>query len=108
MYHTKCITICLVQIRNSTSKQCHCSGSCCQCKCLGYLFISYCNELQSALLNGIGGTSVQECTNRILRHPVTDNIAKLYNWIGKGGKRAFSQFQLRHIIVGKQCCFWLK
>jgi len=60
-----------------------------------------CINFQIARLSGIGGTTVRECTNRILRYLITNSTATHFNWIGKGVKMAFSKLTLTSVIIGK-------
>ena len=46
----------------------------------------------------IGGSSVKECSRRIMRHIMTDKCARGYNWKGKGEKRAFCALTIKTIV----------
>ena len=61
-------------------------------------------NFQIAQLSGIGGTTVRECTNRILRYLLTNSTATHFNWMGKGDKIAFSKLTLTSVIIGKSNC----
>ncbi len=53
----------------------------------------------------VGGKSVDEATRRVLRYTMTDDLACHFNWRGKGQKNAFSELQLKSVIISKCCCY---
>jgi len=50
-------------------------------------------------LGAIGGSSVKECVNRILRHILSNATARYINWKGRGGKLPFSEMVLSSVIA---------
>jgi len=52
-------------------------------------------------MGSIGGTSVGDCTRRILRHAYTNACAKELNWKGRGGKMALEGTSLTSAIISK-------
>jgi len=56
---------------------------------------------QIANLGTIGGTSVKECTRRILLSLLSDSCARQLNWRGRGDKIAFASMNLNGVINSK-------
>ena len=50
-------------------------------------------------LSTIGGSTVMECTRRILRHMFTDRFAMNLNWKGRGGKIAMCDMGVHSVII---------
>lgn len=46
---------------------------------------------------------MKETTKRVLKQLMTDNLAKLFNYVGHGCKHAFSALLLKDIVTGKNC-----
>lgn len=49
----------------------------------------------------IGGSSLQDTVQRILRLVMSNSLALKYNWSGKGMKEGFKNLKLRHTIISK-------
>jgi len=49
-------------------------------------------------LSTIGGSTVKECTRRILRHVLSNKCAMNMNWKGRGDKTAFCDMELCKVI----------
>jgi hypothetical protein len=56
--------------------------------------------LQVAYLGTVGGKSEQDTVERVLSAAVGNGIARLFNWNGMKGKKAFSKLEMRNIIHG--------
>ena len=54
--------------------------------------------MQVVELSTIGGSTVKECTRRLLRHVMTDGCARFVNFKGRGGKVAFAELTLNSVI----------
>ncbi|XP_052439262.1 uncharacterized protein LOC127978562 isoform X1 [Carassius gibelio] len=49
-------------------------------------------------LSGLGGFGNRDVIKNIMQHVLTDDLAKEFNWIGKGNKKPFSQLTLADVI----------
>ena len=58
---------------------------------------------QAVHLSVKGGSSPKECVKRIMKSLMKDSCCRLFNWRGKGDKRAFSNLKLRNVINSKYC-----
>jgi hypothetical protein len=53
-----------------------------------------------AYLGIVGGKSEEDTVERVLSAAVGTEVARLFNWNGMKGKRAFRNLQMRNIIYG--------
>ncbi|XP_058610232.1 uncharacterized protein LOC131526127 [Onychostoma macrolepis] len=49
-------------------------------------------------LSGLGGFGNRDVIKNIMQHVLTDDLAKEFNWQGRGGKKPFSQLILADVI----------
>ncbi|XP_062576465.1 uncharacterized protein LOC134238352 isoform X2 [Saccostrea cucullata] len=49
-------------------------------------------------LSTIGGENVKNSVRRLLGHMISNELAKTINWVGKGGKIAFSTLKLNNVL----------
>lgn len=52
-------------------------------------------------LSGLGGFGQKDVIKYIMQHVITDDLAKEFNWQGRGDKRPFSKLILADVIRGK-------
>lgn len=68
--------------------------------CVTLRLNSFFELLQVAYLGIVGGKSEQDTIERVLSASVGTNVARLFNWNGLKGKRAFSKLELKNVIHG--------
>ncbi|XP_049270520.1 uncharacterized protein LOC119389874 [Rhipicephalus sanguineus] len=51
-----------------------------------------------------GGINAAACTKRILCYLLCDNLAAEFSWLGKKGKRRFSELRLASCIIRSSGC----
>ncbi|XP_062620709.1 uncharacterized protein LOC134282321 [Saccostrea cucullata] len=51
------------------------------------------------VLGGIGGDSLKSTVRRLLKYMIENDLAKQINWLGKGGKLAFSSLKVKEILI---------
>lgn len=56
---------------------------------------------QVKYLSGLGGFGNRDVIKNIMQHVLTDDLAKEFNWQGRGEKKPFSQLILADVIRGK-------
>lgn len=52
-------------------------------------------------LSTIGGENIKTNVRRLLAYMFSTDLAKAINWIGKGGKTAFSTLKIKDVLTGK-------
>lgn len=63
--------------------------------------------IQRLHLSQIGDGDVGPVTRTILGAFMTNNVAKEFNWKGRGGKVAFQELRIKNVIVGKSYFYYL-
>lgn len=64
-------------------------------------YSTFLSTFQIAVISVVGGHTLQECVRRILRHIMTNALAMLFNWCGKGDKQSFSLLKLNDTITSE-------
>lgn len=49
----------------------------------------------------LGGTSTKDIITRIMKETITNDLAKKFNWQGRGHKSPFSTLHLAKVIIGR-------
>lgn len=52
-------------------------------------------------LEKIDGSSVKNFNQRALQRLISNNLAEMYSWFGRRGKKAFYKLKLADLIIGK-------
>lgn len=61
-----------------------------------------CFPLQVKSLKTIRGESVKASVGRLLAHMISNQVAQQINWLGKGGKIAFSKLNINTVLQSKK------
>ncbi|KAG1650245.1 putative nuclease HARBI1 [Nymphon striatum] len=56
-------------------------------------------KIDISFLGTVGGCSVMETTRRIMKSIMTNGLAQLFNWKGKGEKSSFSSLELKSVVA---------
>jgi len=67
---------------------------------------------QVSYLGVVGGKNEEDTVERVLSASVSNELARLFNWNGMKGKRAFKKLELAKVVFGMvhhmhQCCHYV-